>query len=135
VLCPAALRRTPPPHVGRHGQRPRAGPARREVGMTAAVGPQTYIRPPLSRPEKYERLAFTFCRMVTVGLIAWALSPAGLVPVGAVVEIALYAKSISLGVSWSKCFLRRPTLIIGAWAAIAAADAYWLLVLGGHLPA
>ena len=98
------------------------------------VGPWSYPRRTLSRPEKYERLAFTFCRMGTVGLIAWAVTPAVFVLVVAVVAIALYAKSISLGVSWSKCFLRRPTLIIGAWAAIAAADAYWLLILGGRLP-
>jgi len=106
--------------------------------MTAAtgqVGPQTYIRPPLSQPEKYERLAFTFCRMGTVGLIAWLVTPAIFVLVVAVVAIVLYARSISLGVSWSKCFLRRPTLIIGVWAAIAAADLVWLFVLGGHLPA
>ena len=98
------------------------------------VGPQSYVRPPLSPPEKYERLAFTFCRMGTVGLIAWAVTPAVFVLVVALVAIALYAKSITLGVSWSKCFLRRPTLIIGAWAAIAAVDAVWLFVLGGHLP-
>jgi hypothetical protein len=104
------------------------------AGTIGPVGPQTYVRPPLSRPEKYERLAFTFCRMGTVALIAWLVSPAVLVLVVAAIAIALYAKSISLGVSWSKCFLRRPTLIIGAWAAVAAADAYWLFVLGGHLP-
>ena len=75
--------------------------------MTAAVGPQTYIRPPLSRPEKYERMAFTFCRMGTVGLIAWLVSPAIFVLVVAVVAIVLYGRSITLGVSWSKCFLRR----------------------------
>jgi hypothetical protein len=106
--------------------------------VTAAVGPvgpQTYIRPPLSRPEKYERMAFTFCRMGTVGLLAWLVSPAIFVLVVAIVAIALYARSITLGVSWSKCFLRRPTLIIGVWAAIAAADVVWLFVLGGHLPA
>ena len=106
--------------------------------MTAAqgsVGPQSYVRPPLSPPEKYERLAFTFCRMGTVGLIAWLVSPAILVLVVAVIAIALYAKSITLGVSWTKCFLRRPTLIIGVWAAIAVADIVWLFVLGGHLPA
>ena len=98
------------------------------------VGPATYVRPPLTRPEKYERMAFTFCRMGTVGLIAWVVTPAVFVLVVALVAVALYAKSITLGVSWSKCFLRRPTLIIGAWAAIAAADAYWLLILGGRLP-
>jgi hypothetical protein len=103
--------------------------------MSAAVaGPQSYVRPPLSPPEKYERLAFTFCRMGTVGLIAWAVTPAVFVLVVALVAIALYAKSITLGVSWSKCFLRRPTLIIGVWAGIAALDAVWLFVLGGRLP-
>ena len=101
---------------------------------TGAVGPASYVRPPLSPPEKYERLAFTFCRMGTVGLIAWLVSPAVFVLVVAIVAIVLYAKSITLGVSWSKCFLRRPTLIIGFWAVVAALDLYWLLVLGGRIP-
>jgi hypothetical protein len=105
------------------------------VGAAPADGPSSYVRPPLSRPEKYERMAFTFCRMGTVGLIAWAVTPAWFVLVVAIIAIALYARSIMLGVSWSKCFLRRPTLIIGFWAAVAAADAYWLVVLGGRLPA
>ena len=80
------------------------------MSVIAGVGPQSYVRPPLTPPEKYERLAFTFCRMGTVGLIAWAASPAVFVLIVAIVAIALYVKSISLGVSWSKCFLRRPTL-------------------------
>ena len=104
------------------------------MSATGGVGPASYVRPPLSPPEKYERLAFTFCRMGTVGLIAWLVTPAVFVLIVAVVAIALYAKSISLGVSWSKCFLRRPTLIIGFWAALAALDVYWLVVLGGRLP-
>jgi hypothetical protein len=37
--------------------------------------PETFVRPPLTKPEKYERLAFTFCKMGTVGLMAWALTP------------------------------------------------------------
>ena len=84
-------------------------PLRRSV-----VGPTSYVRPPLSRPEKYERLAFTFCRMGTIGLIVWAVGPALFVLIVAVVAIVLYARSITLGVSWSKCFLRRPTLIVGS---------------------
>ena len=106
--------------------------------MSAAagnLGPASYVRPPLSRPEKYERLAFTFCRMGTVGLIAWLVTPAIFVLVVAVVAIVLYARSVTLGVSWSKCFLRRPTYIIGLWSIVAAADLYWLLVLGGRWPA
>ena len=98
------------------------------------VGPQAYVRPPLTPPEKWERLAFTFCRMGTVGLIAWALSPAVFVLIVAIVAVALYAKSISLGVSWTKCFLRRPTLIVGVWLGIAVLDAIWLFGLGGRLP-
>ena len=101
---------------------------------TGAVGPASYVRPPLSPPEKYERLAFTFCRMGTVGLIAWLVSPAVFVLVVAIVAIVLYAKSITLGVSWSKCFLRRPTLIIAFWAVVAVLDLCWLLVLGGRVP-
>ena len=104
------------------------------MSATGVVGPASYVRPPLSPPEKYERLAFTFCRMGTVGLIAWLVTPAVFVLIVAVVAIALYAKSITLGVSWSKCFLRRPTLIIGFWAVVAVLDLYWLTVLGGRLP-
>lgn len=104
------------------------------MSATGTVGPASYVRPPLSPPEKYERLAFTFCRMGTVGLIAWLVTPAVFVLIVAVVAIVLYAKSITLGVSWSKCFLRRPTLIIGFWAVVAVVDLYWLTVLGGRLP-
>jgi hypothetical protein len=105
------------------------------VSAIGTVGPGSYVRPPLSRPEKYERMAFTFCRMGTVGLIAWVVTPAVFVLIVAIVAIALYAKSITLGVSWSKCFLRRPTLIIGFWAVVAVADAYWMLALGQRWPA
>jgi hypothetical protein len=103
--------------------------------VTGNVGPASYVRPPLSRPEKYERLAFTFCRMGTVGLIAWLITPAILVLVVSVAAIVLYARSVTLGVSWTKCFLRRPTYIIGFWSIVAAADLYWLVVLGGRWPA
>ena len=104
------------------------------AGSEALVGPASYVRPPRTPAEKYEHLAFTFCRMGTVGLIAWAVTPAVFVLVVAIAAIVLYGRSITLGVSWSKCFLRRPTLIIGVWAVIAAADAVWLFVLGGRLP-
>jgi hypothetical protein len=97
--------------------------------------PETFVRPPLTRPEKYERLAFTFCKMGTVGLMAWALTPPVFVLIVASAAIVLYARSITLGVSWSRCFLRRPTLIIGFWALVAAADLVWLFVLGQRLPA
>ena len=101
----------------------------------AGVGPASYVRRPLSRPEKYERLAFTFCRLGTTGLIVWLVGPPLFVLVVAIIAIGLYARSITLGVHWSKCLLRRPSLIIGFWAVVAALDAYWIFVLGGRLPA
>lgn len=86
-------------------------------------------RPPLTPAEKWEKAAFTFCKLGTAGLIAWALTPPIFVLVVSIVAIGLYARSITLGVSWSKCLLRRPSLIIGFWAAVAAIDAAWLIWL------
>ena len=86
-------------------------------------------RPPLTRAQKYDRLAFTFCKMGTVGLIAWLLTPPIFVLVVALVAIALYGRALTLGITRSQCILRRPLLIMGFWAAVAAADATWLLVL------
>jgi hypothetical protein len=103
--------------------------------LDGSVGPWSYPRRVLSRPEKYERLAFTFCRMGTIGLIAWLIGPAWFVLIVALIAVGLYARAVTLGVGWTKCFLRRPTWIIGFWAIIAVLDLYWLLVLGGRLPA
>lgn len=91
-----------------------------------------YIRPPLTSAETSERLAFTFCRMGTVGLVAWLVTPAVSVLVVALAAIVLYGRTMTLGASWSKCFLRQPTLIIGFWAVVAVADAAWLFALGGR---
>ena len=98
------------------------------------VGPWSYPRRTLSRPEKYERLAFTFCRMGTVGLIAWVLGPPLFVLIVATAAVVLYARAITLGVGWTKCFLRRPTYIVAFWLIVAIADAYWLIALGGRWP-
>lgn len=68
-----------------------------------------------------------------LGPLAGDLRPR--VVVVAVIAIALYARSITLGASWTKCFVRRPTLIIGFWAAVAIADAWWLFGMGGRWPA
>jgi hypothetical protein len=86
-------------------------------------------RPPLTRAQKYDRLAFNFCKMGTVGLMAWLVTPAIFVLVVAVVAIALYGKAVALGITRSQCILRRPLLIMGFWTAVAAADGYWLLFL------
>jgi hypothetical protein len=86
-------------------------------------------RPPLTRAQKYDRLAFTFCKMGTVGLLAWLVTPPIFVLVVAVTAIILYGRALALGITRSQCILRRPLLIMGFWAAVAAADATWLLIL------
>ena len=84
-------------------------------------------RPPLTRAQKYDRLSFTFCKMGTVGLIAWLVTPPIFVLVVALVAIGLYGKAVALGLTRSQCILRRPLWIMGFWTVVAAADAAWLV--------
>lgn len=81
----------------------------------------------LSRAEKFERLAFTFCKMGTVGLISWLLTPPIFVLIVAGIAVALYGRALTLGLTRSRCFLRKPALIVAFWALVAVADAGWLL--------
>lgn len=83
----------------------------------------------LNQAQKYERLAFTFCKMGTTGLIAWVLTPPIFVLLVALVSMGLYGRAVTLGLLRSRCFLRRPLLIIGFWGLVAVADAAWLFVL------
>jgi hypothetical protein len=81
----------------------------------------------LTSAEKYERLAFTFCKLGTTGLIAWLLTPPVFVLLVAAVAVALYGRALTLGLTRSKCFLRKPALIIAFWAVVGLADAAWLV--------
>jgi len=85
-------------------------------------------RPPLTRAQKYERLAFTVCKMGTVGLIAWLVTPPVFVLVVALAAIYLYGRARAMGIRRSQCVLRYPMLVMSFWAAVAAADLTWLLV-------
>jgi hypothetical protein len=85
-------------------------------------------RPPLTRAQKYDRLAFTFCKMGTVGLIAWLLTPPVFVLIVALGAIYLYGRAVALGITRSQCVLRRPMLIMGFWTVVAASDATWLVM-------
>ncbi len=82
----------------------------------------------LSRAEKYERLAFTFCKMGTVGLLAWLLTPPIFVLLVASIAIVLYARAFTLGLTRSRCFLRKPALIVAFWSVVVVADVGWLLL-------
>ncbi|HEU5330857.1 MAG: hypothetical protein ACTHMA_14520 [Thermomicrobiales bacterium] len=81
----------------------------------------------LSRAEKYERLGFTFCKLGTAGLLCWLLTPPVFVLVVALAAIALYARALTLGLTRSRCFLRKPALIVAFWSAVVVADTGWLL--------
>lgn len=102
-------------------------------GATTSMSPssiaelQRVIRPPSTPQEKWERLAFTVCRMGTTGLIVWILSPAIFILVVSAVAVAFYGRAVWLGVSRTRCLLRRPTLVIVFWSVIGLADAVWLL--------
>ena len=87
--------------------------------------------PPLTTPQKYERLAFTFCKMGTVGLMAWLVTPPIFVLVVAAAAVALYARAVALGVTRSRCILRRPLLIMAFWIVVAGVDLVWLLTRPG----
>ena len=84
-------------------------------------------RPPLSRAQKYDRLAFTFCKMGTVGLVAWLVTPPVFVLLVALAAIYLYGRAVALGITRSQCVLRRPLLIMGFCVAVAAATGTWLV--------
>jgi hypothetical protein len=85
-------------------------------------------RPPMTRAQKFDRLSFTFCKMGTVGLIAWLLTPPIFVLVAGLAAIGLYARALTLGITRSQCILRRPLLIMGFWAAVVTADVAWLVL-------
>jgi hypothetical protein len=95
----------------------------------AVVGPrgQASASAGLSRAEKYERVAFTFCKLGTAGLLCWLLTPPIFVLLAAAITVALYLRAFGLGLTRSRCVLRRPLLIAGFWAVVLAVDAAWLL--------
>jgi hypothetical protein len=92
------------------------------------------LRPAMTPQEKWERLAFTFCRMGTTGLIVWALSPAIFVLLVSIVAVAFYGRAVWVGVSRTRCLLRRPSLVIAFWLVVGGLDAVWLFGLGQRLP-
>ena len=94
--------------------------------MTEWLAAPAGLHPAPTQAEKWEKAAFTFCKMGTTGLIAWMLTPPVFVLVVAALAIGLYGRAIALGVTRSKCFLRKPTYIIGFWATVGIADAVWL---------
>ena len=96
--------------------------------------PLRVAAPAASPAQRWERVAFTFCKMGTTGLIAWAVTPAVFVLAISAVAVALYGRAVTLGLTRSRCFLRRPALIMAFWTTVLTLDAVWLFVLGQRLP-
>jgi len=103
-------------------------------GIPGVTGLDQVLRRPVTPQEKWERIAFTFCRMGTTGLIVWALSPAIFILLVSIASVAFYGRAVWVGVSRTRCLLRRPTLVIAFWGVIGAADAAWIFLLGQRLP-
>jgi len=95
------------------------------AGMADAGG----VRLPLTPAQKYEKTAFTFCKLGTAGLIAWIVTPPIMVAVVGTAAIVLYGRALYHGVDRTRCILRYPRLIMGFWAAVVAADLTWLVFL------
>jgi hypothetical protein len=86
-----------------------ATPAARANGIVVgALAPSQ----PSEQAQRWDRIAFTFCRMGTTGLIAWLLTPPVFVLLVSVAVVALYGRAFALG----------------------ALDAVWLFALGQRLP-
>ena len=83
----------------------------------------------MTKAAKYERLAFTFCKMGTVGLLAWLMTPPIFTLVVGIIAVLLYGWAFTLGITRSRCFLRKPLLIMSFWAVVIVLDAAWLFVL------
>ncbi|MBX3062896.1 MAG: hypothetical protein KF726_07965 [Anaerolineae bacterium] len=80
----------------------------------------------LTTAEKYERFAFIFCKMGTTGLLVWLLTPPIFILVVASLAIILYGRAVMLGITRSRCFLRRPMLIMGFWSVAIVLDVAFL---------
>src|SRR5258708_13906870 len=83
----------------------------------------------MSKAAKYERLAFTFCKMGTVGLLAWLMTPPIFTLVVGIIAVLLYGWPFTLGITRSRCFLRKPLLIMSFSALVIVLHPACLFVL------
>jgi len=76
--------------------------------------PMTQTKSP---SEKLESIAFQFCKIATVSLIAGRYT----LPVAAILCAVLYVAAHFKGTRESRCVLRYPLLIAGVWSFVAIA--------------
>ncbi len=67
-----------------------------------------------------EGIAFTFCKVATVALLAGRFT----LPVAAILSATFYVAGYAKGKKDTRCWLRIPLLIAGFWVTVAAV---WLV--------
>lgn len=75
------------------------------------------------RGEKFERLAFTFCKAATLILITRKFA----LPVAAGGAALFYVLAVIYGKRDTRCRLRFPVVIAAFWALVAGISLYGLL--------
>ncbi len=73
-----------------------------------------------TRGDKLEGIAFQFCKVATVALIAGKY----VLPVASGLCSAFYIAALASGKKDTRCFLREPLLLIALWGAVCAVSIY-----------
>lgn len=76
-----------------------------------------------SKGEVYEGIAFQFCKVATVSLIAQRFT----LPVAAGCCAIFYVLALAHGKRDTRCILRYPALLVGFWGVVAGVS-LWLIV-------
>lgn len=78
---------------------------------------------PKTRGETFEGIAFQFCKVATVALLAgrWVL------PVASGLCSAFYVLAFLSGKRDTRCVLRHPILISSLYGGVCAASIWWML--------
>jgi hypothetical protein len=85
--------------------------------MEAPINPQVPIASSNPPADKLEGIAFQFCKIATVSLIAGRFT----LPVAAGLCAVLYVVAYVKGKRDSRCVLRYPLVIAGVWGAVTVA--------------
>lgn len=72
--------------------------------------------------EKFEGIAFTFCKAATIILLTQKYA----LPIASGAAALFYAMAYTNGKKDTCCWLKWPPLIIGFWATVSVASSYWI---------
>jgi len=97
-----------------------------QIGPAVAGLEPTATKPDKTAGEKLEGVAFTFCKVATVALLAGRF----VLPVAAGIAAVLYVAAYAKGKQDTRCVLQKPLLIAGFWSFIAIASLCLILVPG-----